>query len=36
MNFSEHALTFIAFLRRIVDGEIKPADAFRAYHATLQ
>lgn len=36
INLSEHPLTFIAFLRRIVDGEINPADAVRAYHAALQ
>jgi hypothetical protein len=36
VNLSEHPLTFIAFLRRIVDGEIEPADAVRAYHAALQ
>jgi hypothetical protein len=36
INLSEHPLTFIEFLRRIVDGEIKPADAVRAYHAALQ
>ncbi len=36
INLSEHPLTFIEFLRRIVDGEIKPADAVHAYHAVLQ
>jgi hypothetical protein len=36
INLSEHPLTFIEFLRRIVDGEIKPAAAVRAYHAALQ
>jgi hypothetical protein len=36
INLSEHPLTFIEFLRRIVEGEIKPADAVRAYHAVLQ
>jgi hypothetical protein len=36
INLSEHPLTFIEFLRRIVDGEIEPADAVRAYHDALQ
>jgi hypothetical protein len=36
INLSEHPLAFIEFLRRIVNGEIKPADAVRAYHAVLQ
>ncbi len=36
INLSEHPLTFIEFLRRIVDGEITPPDAVRAYHAVLQ
>ena len=36
INLSEHPLTFLSFLRRIVDGEIKPAEAVRAYHAALQ
>ena len=36
INLSEHPLAFIEFLRRIVDGEITPTDAVRAYHAVLQ
>ena len=35
INLSEHPLAFIEFLRRIVDGEIKPVEAVRAYHAVL-
>ncbi|ACB77361.1 hypothetical protein [Opitutus terrae] len=35
INLSEHPLTFVAFLRRIVDGEIEPAEAVRAYHGEL-
>jgi hypothetical protein len=33
---AEDQLTFIAFLRRIVDGEISAEEAVRAYHAELQ
>lgn len=36
INLSEHPLTFIALLRRIVDGGITPADAVKAYHAGLK
>jgi hypothetical protein len=36
INLSEHPPTFIEFLRRIVDAEIKPADAGRDYHGVLQ
>lgn len=36
INLSEHPLAFIEFLRRIVDGEIQPEEAVRAYHAVLQ
>ena len=35
INLSEHPVTFIEFLRRIADGEIKPVEAVRAYHAAL-
>lgn len=35
INLSEHPLLFIEFLRRIVDGEIMPIDAVKAYHAVL-
>lgn len=33
---SEEPLTFIAFLRRIVNGEISPEEAVKAYHDELQ
>jgi hypothetical protein len=33
---SEDPLSFIAFMRRIVDGEIEPKEAVKAYHAELQ
>jgi hypothetical protein len=36
INLSEQPLVFIEFLRRIVDGEIGPIDAVKAYHAALQ
>lgn len=36
INLSEHPLAFIEFLRRVVDGEISPTDAVRAYHDVLQ
>ena len=36
INLSECPLTFIAFLRRVVDGEIAPLDAVKAYHAALR
>lgn len=36
INLSEHPQTFITYLRRIVDGEIAPAEAVRAYHADLE
>lgn len=35
INLSEHPLSFIALLRRIVDGEIEPQEAVRAYHSEL-
>jgi hypothetical protein len=35
INHSEDQLLFIQYLRRIVDGEIAPADAVKAYHADL-
>ena len=35
INLSEHPLAFIELLRRIVDGEIGPVEAVRAYHAVL-
>lgn len=33
---AEDPLTFIAFLRRIVDGELSPEEAVKAYHRELQ
>jgi len=35
INLSECPLAFIEFLRRVVDGEIAPDDAVKAYHAVL-
>jgi len=36
INLSEHPLAFIEFLRRIVDGQISPSEAVRAYHDILK
>jgi hypothetical protein len=36
INNAECQLAFVDFLRRIVDGEITPEDAVRAYHGVLQ
>ncbi len=36
INNSEHQLAFIRFLRLIVDGEISPEEAVKAYHGVLQ
>ena len=36
INLSECPLAFIEFLRRVVDGEITPPDAVKAYHGVLQ
>lgn len=36
INLSEHPLTFIEMLRRIVEGEITPKDAVKAYHSVLK
>ncbi|GMU21127.1 MAG: hypothetical protein AMXMBFR13_12200 [Phycisphaerae bacterium] len=36
INNAEHQLAFIEMLRRIVDGQITPEDAVRAYHGVLQ
>ncbi len=33
---AEHGLSFIAFLRKIVDGEIGPTEGVKAYHGELQ
>jgi hypothetical protein len=35
INLSEHPLSFIQFLRHIADGDIRPAEAVRAYHGSL-
>ncbi|MBN1488925.1 MAG: hypothetical protein JXA69_03320 [Phycisphaerae bacterium] len=36
INNAEHQLAFVEMLRRIVDGEVSPEDAVRAYHGILQ
>ena len=36
INLSEHPLAFIEFLRRIVDEEVAPVEAVKAYHAVLE
>ena len=36
INLSEHPLSFIEMLRRIVEGQIQPEEAVTAYHAVLQ
>ncbi|MFO1521532.1 MAG: hypothetical protein U1G05_05745 [Kiritimatiellia bacterium] len=36
INLSEHPLAFVEFLRRVVDGEVTPVDAVKAYHDVLQ
>ncbi len=36
INQSEHQLSFVRFLRLIVDGEITPEEAVAAYHGVLQ
>lgn len=36
INHAEDQLTFISFLRRITDGDIKPEEAVRAYHDQLK
>jgi hypothetical protein len=36
INLSESPLAFIEFLRRVVDGELTPIDAVKAYHGVLQ
>lgn len=33
---AEHALSFIAHLRRVADGELAPIEAVRSYHAELK
>lgn len=36
INHAEHQLSFIRFLRMIVDGEVTPEEAVPAYHGVLQ
>lgn len=36
INNAEHQLAFIEMLRRIVEGQISPEEAVRAYHGILQ
>ncbi|MCC5844896.1 MAG: hypothetical protein JJU05_11650 [Verrucomicrobia bacterium] len=36
INLSEHPLAFIELLRRIVEGEVGPREAVKAYHGVLQ
>lgn len=36
INLSEHPLAFIEFLRRVVDEEVTPTEAVKAYHGVLQ
>ncbi len=36
INLAESALDMVAMMRRVVDGEIAPAEAVRAYHDALQ
>ena len=36
INRAEHQLTFIEYLRRVADGDIKPREAVSAYHGELQ
>ena len=36
INNAECQLAFVEFLRRIVDGEVTPEEAVRAYHGVLE
>jgi hypothetical protein len=36
INLSEHPLTFIEMLRRIVDHEVSPEEAVKVYHGRLK
>ena len=36
INNAEHQLAFVEMLRRIVDGQVSPEEAVRAYHGILQ
>ena len=35
INLAEDPLALVALMKRVVDGEIGPADAVRAYHDAL-
>ncbi len=35
INFAEHQLTFVRYLRTLADGGLEPADAVKSYHADL-
>ena len=36
INLSEHPLSFIEILKRIVDGDLSPGEAVKAYHSILR
>ena len=36
INFAEDPLSIVALMRQIVEGEVEPAEAVKAYHGTLQ
>jgi hypothetical protein len=36
INAAEHQLSFVQYLRLVADDRIKPAEAVKAYHATLK
>jgi hypothetical protein len=36
INTSEHQLTFVKYLRALADGQMKSADAVKAYHGELE
>ena len=36
INLSEHPLSFLEMLHRIVNDDLKPAEAVKAYHAELE
>jgi hypothetical protein len=35
INFAESPLTLVALMRRVIEREVSPVEAVRAYHATL-
>ncbi len=35
INFAEHQLTFVRYLRALADDELKPEEAVKSYHADL-